>query len=174
MTPVTIKLCECLNLNPVPILPIIILNTNIAGLTTLIGHPPNLMITANSYVARENVTFLTYTLHMSLGVLLALIQTNIQFRLQNKDLKDKLKIQHVAASQDTNDDVISLWKNWVRALSTMAEDTKPLRDILIRKIQHLKIESARASKNDKHHVRNGVQIFPETFESTLKCLKMKV
>lgn len=39
LTPITVKLFEFLELNPVPVLPFIILNVNIAGLTTLIGHP---------------------------------------------------------------------------------------------------------------------------------------
>lgn len=89
MTPVVIKLFECLRLNPVPVLPFIILNINIAGLTTLIGHPPNLLITENTYVAEHNVNFVTYAMHMSIGVILALIQTNIHLRIQCRNI-DKM------------------------------------------------------------------------------------
>lgn len=64
MTPI-----GCFGFNPVPVLPFIILNINIAGLTTLIGHPPNLVVTGN-------ITFLKFTMHVCFGVLVALIQTN--------------------------------------------------------------------------------------------------
>lgn len=86
MTPIVIKLFECLGLNPEPVLPFIILNINIAGLATLIGHPPNMLITENTYVAQNQVTFLTYAMHMSIGVLLALLQTNIHLRIQCRNI----------------------------------------------------------------------------------------
>lgn len=37
MTPVTIKLCECLGLNPVPVLIAVILNANIGAAATPLG-----------------------------------------------------------------------------------------------------------------------------------------
>lgn len=93
LTPITVKLFECLNLNPVPVLPFIILNVNIAGLTTLIGHPPNLLITGDRYVAQQNVTFLTYAMHMSVGVVISLVATNIYLRIQGRNIETELKLK---------------------------------------------------------------------------------
>lgn len=94
MTPIVIKLFECLDLNPEPVLPFIILNINIAGLATLIGHPPNMLITENTYVAQHQVTFLTYAMHMSIGVVLALVQTNIHLRIQCRNIHKLLGRQN--------------------------------------------------------------------------------
>lgn len=99
ITPITIRLFECLQLNPVPVLPFIILNINNAGLLTLIGHPPNLMIINNSYILNHNITFLSFTKHMSIGVVLALIQTNLHLRIQHKDIDQILKKRFVSETE---------------------------------------------------------------------------
>lgn len=47
MAPITITLCEDLDLNPVPILMAIVVHANIGGTTTPVGDPPNIIITSN-------------------------------------------------------------------------------------------------------------------------------
>jgi Na+/H+ antiporter NhaD/arsenite permease-like protein len=47
MAPITITLCEDLDLNPVPILMAIVVHANIGGTTTPIGDPANIIITSN-------------------------------------------------------------------------------------------------------------------------------
>jgi Na+/H+ antiporter NhaD/arsenite permease-like protein len=47
MAPITITLCEDMDLNPVPILMAIVVHANIGGCATPIGDPPNLIITSN-------------------------------------------------------------------------------------------------------------------------------
>jgi P protein len=41
MTPVTIRLCEVMELNPVPILLFSVIYSNIGGTLTPVGDPPN-------------------------------------------------------------------------------------------------------------------------------------
>ncbi len=41
MAPISIRLCEEMDLNPVPILFAIVVHANIGGTTTPIGDPPN-------------------------------------------------------------------------------------------------------------------------------------
>lgn len=115
MTPITIRLFECLNLNPVPIIPFIILNVNIAGLTTLIGHPPNLLIVNNDYILKHNITFLTYALHMSIGVMTALIQTNIGLFLCHKN------IEEVLSKWSDHIDVLQYWRNCLQSVEQNPE-----------------------------------------------------
>lgn len=111
ITPITIRLFECLQLNPVPILPFIILNVNIAGLTTLIGHPPNLMITNNSFISNHNITFLSFAKHMSIGVVLALIQTNLHLRIQHKNIDEILKIRSVSETE------LNCWRKCLQSVN---------------------------------------------------------
>lgn len=134
MTPIVVKLFECLDLNPVPVLPFIILNINIAGLTTLIGHPPNLLITENSYVAEHNINFLTYAMHMSVGVILALIQTNIHLRIQCRNI-------HQMIQSSANDDrEYNIWQKCFNDIESNAkgDDVQQLKMILEKKLDSLK------------------------------------
>lgn len=132
MTPITIKLFECLCLNPAPILPFIILNINIAGLTTLIGHPPNLLITGNNYISKQNITFFTFTMHMCFGVFVAIIQTNCHLRIQHRN------IQKILASSKSNVELRS-WQKCLESIKscTLDERFDRLKTILERKIEAL-------------------------------------
>ena len=51
MTPVTIRLCEVMELNPVPILMSMVIYSNIGGALTPVGDPPNVIIASNSHIA---------------------------------------------------------------------------------------------------------------------------
>lgn len=51
MTPVSIRLCEVMGLNPVPILMAMIIYSNVGGAMTPVGDPPNVIIASNKYIA---------------------------------------------------------------------------------------------------------------------------
>lgn len=161
MTPVVIKMFECLGLNPVPVLPFIILNINIAGLTTLIGHPPNLLITENSYVAQHDVNFFTYAMHMGVGVILALIQTNIHLRIQCRNIDKMVKIPANKSCE------LVIWQKCFDniEMSDKSDDTKNLKLILAKKIESLK------SLNDERQDFIYKNYNEKIFNSTLKHLK---
>jgi len=50
MAPITITLCEDIDINPVPILMAIVVHANIGGTTTPVGDPPNIIITSNQMI----------------------------------------------------------------------------------------------------------------------------
>ena len=52
MTPVTIRLCEIMELNPVPILTAMVVYSNIGGTITPVGDPPNVIIASNREVQK--------------------------------------------------------------------------------------------------------------------------
>lgn len=60
MTPVTIRLCEVMQLNPVPILTAMVVYSNIGGAMTPIGDPPNVIIASNRDV-KNAVSVVTET-----------------------------------------------------------------------------------------------------------------
>lgn len=161
MTPITIKLFECIGLNPVPVLPFIILNINIAGLTTLIGHPPNLLITGNHYVAQQNITFLTFTMHQCVGVLLAIIQTNFQLRIQHN------KIEKLLTPSNGPNAELKIWQNCFKSLgNTIKNDKwKALRMILLDKIDRIQ------AMNDSNEAFSQAKHPEKSFEITLRQLK---
>lgn len=53
MTPITIRICEVIELHPIPVLMGIIVHANIGGLLTPIGDPPNIIVTSNSYITKH-------------------------------------------------------------------------------------------------------------------------
>lgn len=50
MTPVSIRLCEVMHMNPVPILTMIMIFGNVGGAMTPVGDPPNVIISSNPNV----------------------------------------------------------------------------------------------------------------------------
>lgn len=134
-TPIVVRLFECLNLNPVPVLPFIILNINIAGLATLIGHPPNLLITGDHYIAQKNITFLTFTMHQCIGVLLAIIQTMCHLRIQHNE------IEKLLAPTTKSNAELKMWQNCMDSLKSTIENDKlkALKMIFLEKIESMQV-----------------------------------
>jgi hypothetical protein len=65
MAPITITLCEDLDLNPVPILMAIVVHANIGGIATPVGDPPNLIITSNPTILESVRTLKESSHHFS-------------------------------------------------------------------------------------------------------------
>lgn len=171
-TPIVIKLFECLNLNPVPVLPFIILNINIGGLATLIGHPPNLIITENTYITEHGISFLTFAMHMTVGVVMTLIQTNIHLRIQCRNLHQMVKIQN------KDGDELEMWQknfNDLESLNTNdANDNNltevmSLKRIFAKKIRALKENAEADAKKGLIDRKFDKKVFPESLEQ-LKSL----
>lgn len=163
MTPITIKLFKCLGLNPVPILPFIILNINIAGLTTLIGHPPNLLITGNSYISKQNITFLSFTMHTCFGVLVALIQTNFHLRIQHHN------IHKLLAPCNNSDEELMAWQKCLDLIKSNSSDKlNELKMILTRKVEMLR------GKKATFTAFAGTEENQISFQTTLRQLKKMV
>uniref|UniRef100_A0A673CV55 Oculocutaneous albinism II n=1 Tax=Sphaeramia orbicularis TaxID=375764 RepID=A0A673CV55_9TELE len=67
-TPVTIRLCEVLNLDPRHVLIAEVIFTNIGGAATAVGDPPNVIIVSNQDLRREGIDFASFTGYMFLGI----------------------------------------------------------------------------------------------------------
>lgn len=169
MTPIVVRLCECLQLNPVPIFPIIILHANIAGLSTLIGHPPNLMITANPYVSKHGISFLTYSVHMIFGVVLALVQTNIMIRFLYRNINEKLTTKRSLKETDLQES-LTIWENAAKMLPLDGlYEIQSLQKIILDKVKILK---SQIENDAKKHMGNCIA--PDMFGQTLARLKKTV
>jgi Na+/H+ antiporter NhaD/arsenite permease-like protein len=68
IAPVTLLVCERLDINPVPFLIAEVLASNIGGAATLIGDPPNIII-----ASRAGLTFNDFLVHMTPIVVIELI-----------------------------------------------------------------------------------------------------
>jgi Na+/H+ antiporter NhaD/arsenite permease-like protein len=68
MAPVTLLVCDRLDINPIPFLIAEVLASNIGGVSTLIGDPPNIIIGS-----RANLSFNDFLVHLAPVALIALV-----------------------------------------------------------------------------------------------------
>eukprot|EP01103_Thecamoeba_quadrilineata_P008709 TRINITY_DN1843_c0_g1_i1.p1 TRINITY_DN1843_c0_g1~~TRINITY_DN1843_c0_g1_i1.p1 ORF type:complete len:710 (-),score=124.55 TRINITY_DN1843_c0_g1_i1:150-2279(-) len=70
VAPVTIRLCQVLNVDPVLILISEVIFSNVGGTATPIGDPPNIILFNNPLVIKSGlVTFFGFTVHVGLGII---------------------------------------------------------------------------------------------------------
>ncbi|XP_055303075.1 P protein-like [Sitodiplosis mosellana] len=162
MTPVTIKLCECLGLNPVPILIAVILNGNIGAAATPLGHVPNLMITGNAVFSNKGVTFISYTVHMTVGVVLAFIQTCFYLRWMYKDMHE-LRTKEPQEVTDLRREIV-VWERTAASLSTLTRESQVVRDTLMKKVAILQSKLKKTVSSEK-------SVPNETYRQTLEELQ---
>ncbi|KPU74378.1 uncharacterized protein Dana_GF21545, isoform B [Drosophila ananassae] len=136
MTPVTIRLCEVMSLNPVPILMCMVIYSNIGGALTPVGDPPNVIIASNSYISKNGVNFAVFTLHMLPGVLLVMVQTYIQLRFKFRNISD-LQFKDSPEVEELRHE-IHVWKRAAASLSAYSKDEELVRQTLMKKVNRLK------------------------------------
>ncbi|XP_034126355.1 P protein isoform X1 [Drosophila guanche] len=136
MTPVTIRLCEVMCLNPVPILMCMVIYSNIGGALTPVGDPPNVIIASNSYISNNGVNFAVFTLHMLPGVLLVMVQTYIQLRFKFRNISD-LQFKDSPEVEELRHE-IHVWKRAAASLSAYSKDEELVRQTLMKKVNRLK------------------------------------
>ncbi|KAM0729096.1 P protein [Formica fusca] len=135
MTPVTIRLCEVMELNPVPILTAMVVYSNIGGAMTPVGDPPNVIIASNRDVKNAEIDFGTFSLHMSIGVILVLIVVSAQIRYIFRDIA----VLRFNEPQDVQDlrHMIAIWQRAAASLSSYSRDENLVRETLLKKVQRL-------------------------------------
>ncbi|XP_053622093.1 P protein-like isoform X2 [Plodia interpunctella] len=166
MTPVTIRLCEVMDLDPVPILMSMVLYSNIGGTMTPVGDPPNVIIASNKAVIQSGINFTNFTIHMSLGILLVCVQTYCQLRYMYRDT-NKLRLKVPRDIQELRHQ-ISIWRRAADSLPHLSKDVQIVRERLERKIKKLNVQlDNRLKENTKRACPKS------TFQSTLQEMKDK-
>nr|XP_036213918.1 P protein isoform X1 [Bactrocera oleae] len=163
MTPVTIRLCEVMSLNPVPILMCMVIYSNIGGALTPVGDPPNVIIASNNFISRNGVNFAIFTLHMLPGVILVMIQTYIQLRFKFRNTND-LQFKDSPEVEELRHE-IHVWKRAAQSLSAYSKDEEIVRQTLMKKVNRLK-------RSLKKRVSEAVEPAPN-YKQTLTQLQAK-
>ncbi|XP_037033883.1 P protein-like [Bradysia coprophila] len=162
MTPASIKLCEVMHLNPLPIIMTIILHSNIGGIITPIGDPVSIVITSHQYIAKHGVTFIAFVAHATVGVILVGIQTGIHLRFKYHDIHD-LKYRESRKAKELRRE-ITVWKRAADKLSSFSKDVDLVRETLLKKVKILKHQLKRAEQSGTDS--------KEEYKFTLNELKM--
>ncbi|XP_050501740.1 P protein-like isoform X4 [Diabrotica virgifera virgifera] len=87
ITPITIRICEVIKVNPIQILIYTLIFANIGGAITPIGDPPNVIIASNPDVMKAGITFGVFTLHTGIGACIILFIIYLQIRIMYRDIK---------------------------------------------------------------------------------------
>ncbi|KAL6060550.1 protein kinase, variant 2 [Balamuthia mandrillaris] len=98
LTPVTVRLCKVIDLDPIPVIIAEVIFSNIGGTATAVGDPPNILIVNDAKIqASGDINFGNFALHVAPGVIMALIATFfylkflLKDRLQPNPIKGRMK-----------------------------------------------------------------------------------
>ncbi|XP_028167067.1 P protein-like [Ostrinia furnacalis] len=165
MTPVTIRLCEVMQLNPVPVLMSMVIFSNVGGAATPVGDPPNVIIASHPSMLEQNINFTTFTLHMGVGILLVCVQTYFQLRFMFRDMN---KLRH-SVPRDILElrQEIAVWRRAAASLSSYSRDEDLVRRALEKKVN--KLNSALL----RREAGGGTSKTDPMFCSTLAQMKQK-
>lgn len=131
LTPVTIRLCEVLNLDPKNILIAEVLFSNIGGTATAIGDPPNVIIVNNKDLMAGGIDFAVLTGHMAIGIVFVTFvcygMLRLYYRkmesLQNKDPLEVAELKHE----------IHTWKRAAARVSVASREESIMRALFMQK-----------------------------------------
>ncbi|XP_008405854.1 P protein [Poecilia reticulata] len=133
-TPVTIRLCEVLNLDPRHVLIAEVIFTNIGGAATAVGDPPNVIIVSNQGLRREGIDFAGFTGYMFLGICLVLLTSFPFLRMLywNKKLYNKESIEIVELKHE-----ILVWRQTAQRINPASREETAVKCLLMQKVLNL-------------------------------------
>ncbi|XP_076004767.1 P protein [Genypterus blacodes] len=176
-TPVTIRLCEVLNLDPRHVLIAEVIFTNIGGAATAVGDPPNVIIVSNQRLRREGIDFASFTGYMFLGISLVLFSSFPLLRMLywNKKLYNKESIEIVELKHE-----ILVWRQTAQRINPASREETAVKCLLMQKVLNLesllrkmmKTFQRQISQEDKNWEQN-IQELQKKHRITDKVLLVK-
>ncbi|XP_074839395.1 P protein [Carettochelys insculpta] len=135
-TPVTIRLCEVLNLDPRHVLIAEVIFTNIGGAATAVGDPPNVIIVSKEEVRKAGLDFAAFTGHMFVGICLVLLVSFPFLRLlywntklYNKEPSEIVELKHE----------IHVWRLTAQRINPASREETAVKCLLMQKVLTLEI-----------------------------------
>uniref|UniRef100_A0A671VN62 OCA2 melanosomal transmembrane protein n=1 Tax=Sparus aurata TaxID=8175 RepID=A0A671VN62_SPAAU len=176
-TPVTIRLCEVLNLDPRHVLIAEVIFTNIGGAATAVGDPPNVIIVSNQDLRKEGIDFASFTGYMFLGICLVLLTSFPFLRMLywNKKLYNKESIEIVELKHE-----ILVWRQTAQRINPASREETAVKCLLMQKVLNLesllrkmmKTFQRQISQEDKNWEQN-IQELQKKHRITDKVLLVK-
>uniref|UniRef100_A0A803TBS5 OCA2 melanosomal transmembrane protein n=1 Tax=Anolis carolinensis TaxID=28377 RepID=A0A803TBS5_ANOCA len=176
-TPVTIRLCEVLNLDPRHVLIAEVIFTNIGGASTAIGDPPNVIIVSKQELKKVGLDFAAFTGHMFLGICLVLLVSVPFLRLLywNKKFYNKEPSEIVELKHE-----IHVWRLTAQRINPASREETAVKCLLMQKVltldlllkKKLKTFHRQISQEDKNWETN-IQELQKKHRITDKILLIK-
>ncbi|XP_075446680.1 P protein isoform X2 [Ascaphus truei] len=176
-TPVTIRLCEVLNLDPRHVLIAEVIFTNIGGAATAVGDPPNVIIVSNPEMRKMGLDFAGFTGHMFFGICLVLLVSFPFLRILywNKKLYNKEPSEIVELKHE-----IHVWRLTAQRINPASREETAVKCLLMQKVltlesllrKQLKTFQRQISQEDKNWESN-IQELQKRHGITDKILLIK-
>ncbi|KAG9492306.1 hypothetical protein GDO78_000688 [Eleutherodactylus coqui] len=176
-TPVTIRLCEVLNLDPRHVLIAEVIFTNIGGAATAVGDPPNVIIVSNQELRKVELDFAGFTGHMFIGICLVLLVSFPFLRILywNKKLYNKEPTEIVEMKHE-----IHVWKLTAQRINPASREETAVKCLLMQKVltlesllrKKLRTFQKQISQEDKNWETN-IQELQKRHRITDKILLIK-
>ncbi|XP_056411862.1 P protein isoform X2 [Hyla sarda] len=176
-TPVTIRLCEVLNLDPRQVLIAEVIFTNIGGAATAVGDPPNVIIVSNQELRKVGLDFAGFTGHMIIGICLVLLVSFPFLRILywNKKLYNKEPSEIVEMKHE-----IHVWKLTAQRINPASREETAVKCLLMQKVltlesllrKKLRTFQKQISQEDKNWETN-IQELQKRHRITDKILLIK-
>ncbi|KAG7463488.1 hypothetical protein MATL_G00177130 [Megalops atlanticus] len=176
-TPVTIRLCEVLNLDPRHVLIAEVIFTNIGGAATAVGDPPNVIIVSNQDLRKNGIDFAAFTGYMFLGICLVLLFSFPFLRMLywNKKLYNKEPIEIVELKHE-----ILVWRQTAQRINPASREETAVKCLLMQKVlnlesllrKKLRTFQRQISQEDKNW-ENNIQELQKKHRITDKILLVK-
>ncbi|XP_038616314.1 P protein [Tachyglossus aculeatus] len=148
-TPVTIRLCEVLNLDPRHVLIAEVIFTNIGGAATAVGDPPNVIIVSNQELRKMGLEFAGFTAHMFTGICLVLLVSFpfLRFLYWDKKLYNKEPSEIVELKHE-----IHVWKLTAQRINPASREETAVKCLLTQKVQALEFLLKRKLKTFQRQI----------------------
>jgi len=135
IAPVTVRICNSIGVDPIPILIAEVVYCNLGGAGTAIGDPPNIMIVSSDWTEfGPPLEFAGFTLHMGVGIIFVSIPSFFFLRLlyrnvstSNPDPPDLAELKGE----------IRIWEKTMHRLTGLTEEEQIVKQSLANKIKQL-------------------------------------
>ncbi|KAJ7327765.1 protein kinase [Desmophyllum pertusum] len=177
LTPVTVTLCQVLNLNPTPILIAEVIFSNIGGTATAIGDPPNVILVSNKDLQKEvsfyiGITFADFTKHLIGGIVFCLVVAYGVLRLLYWNVKivndDPPIIEELKREAE-------IWKRSADRLLVVSAEEKTVKLLLMQKAMTLEniVRNMKRTTSRREAFQQSLQELERKYVIRDKVLLMK-
>lgn len=136
MTPVAIRLCEVMEIDPVPVLMGIIVHANMGGAITPIGDPISIIVCSNKFILENGVNFTNFVAHCLPGVILTVLFSCLYMKVKFSDI-NSLRVNEPKALKELRREII-IWQRAANSLANYSKDVELVRETLMKKVEILK------------------------------------
>lgn len=161
LTPVTVTLCQVLNLNPTYILIAEVIFSNIGGTATAIGDPPNVILVSNKDLISHGIDFVDFLKHLAGGILVCVLVAYVVLRLLYRKVKivsdDPPIIEEIKREAE-------IWKRTADRLPQISAEEKTVKLLLMQRVMLLQNNVRNMKRNSS---RQGA------FQRSLSALEKK-